>query len=1174
MSRSEDLARWAELDVQGRTLNTRAAGLLAKGRYEEATRAGSSAVVALRELMAVNLSPVDALSIRAEQSRTLNNLGIGLSHLGRHTEALRAAEEAVSLGRELIAIVRSRFLADLAGAVNNLGTVLSKAGEHIRALAALREAAKLYRELVLSDRAAHLPNLAATLSNLGAGLRDMGRREEALATTREAVELHRELVSMLGARARTGLVSGLTNLCAVQVDLGLDAQALAPAREAVRECRELAQLGSDLFQPSLARSSWTLGVVLSNLSRAEEALACVDEACALLRQLLPTDRAAYAPRLAQAFHSRGICLDRLGRRDEALAAAEESVRLYGELADGARIGSLPDVAAALNSLAIRLSKQGRRVEGLAAAKAALQKYRDLVSVSRDAALPGLARCLTNVSGLLSDLGRRADALDTLTESVALRRELVLRDDGNLPGLALSLSNLTSLLNEHERYADASGAGQEAIALYRQLKEASRAAFSLHLGASLLNQTLALKRLGCHGESAELLRTSAATLLECLPNDPFEWGRLCINTVRNFEAADDVKCWILPLLRRVSDHRELAWSTEHAEVMVVVQAHLAARVWELCTTVPTIDRDLVDEAVTVLVATLQSPDLGRWLQMQDTSVPDTNESTVALGRLKREVIEADQVLNALLRRLAGDDAGGEAGSRAIGFDSLAQDLLRQVEEQAAKAKAVREAFRAERAHVVESDPKFRSTFEPLTVQALRAATRHGQGSALLCLLDLRRGEVGTDDTGERSPDRHRIVGALVHADGRRTQLLEFPEVNQLAWRANEHRPEGIARDRHGPLRGAPPASSERPAGRDLPPITDLLAPRIGEAFWAPLQRAVQEAGVTIERLHVCTHGLTQQLPLALRETPDLPGVQVLVWPGLPYLRRAATTTTAAASTAKPASAPWLIGHDCAWGSERPLPMVAVEAALLRDLLLRHNQPAQAIRAAAQVRGQASALVACCHGGAEQTHFDHALHLGGEPLTVRRIMQDNIGPPLALLPACHAGRTDEDAAGNALGIAAAFILSGTKVVAASSKAVPDLLQPWLSTLIVWHAMQGLPHHEAATAARGQFAKLEFPPDYRRWLQEALRPALATIQPGGEEDRHIRGVAAHLALASVVQHWPWEGDTQHLFSVERSLRDEATRSVAEGILKPRGGEEGARELAAAAREMAAFVFVYGVA
>ena len=86
--------------------------------------------------------------------------------------------------------------------------------------------------------------------------------------------------------------------------------------------------------------------------------------------------------------------------------------------------------------------------------------------------------------------------------------------------------------------------------------------------------------------------------------------------------------------------------------------------------------------------------------------------------------------------------------------------------------------------------------------------------------------------------------------------------------------------------------------------------------------------------------------------------------------------------------------------------------------------------------------------------------------------------------------------------------------------------------------------------------------------------TIQPGGEEDRHIRGVAAHLALASVVQHWPWEGDTQHLFSVERSLRDEATRSVAEGILKPRGGEEGARELAAAAREMAAFVFVYGVA
>jgi hypothetical protein len=252
---------------------------------------------------------------------------------------------------------------------------------------------------------------------------------------------------------------------------------------------------------------------------------------------------------------------------------------------------------------------------------------------------------------------------------------------------------------------------------------------------------------------------------------------------------------------------------------------------------------------------------------------------------------------------------------------------------------------------------------------------------------------------------------------------------------------------------------------------------------------------------------------------------------------------AESTTGEPPAPWLVGHDCAWGSTQPLPMVAVEAALLRNLLQRHGQPAQSVQVAAQLHGQASALVACCHGGAEQA-----------------------------LPACHAGRTDEDAAGNALGVAAAFMLSGTKVVAASSKAVPDLLQPWLSTLTVWHAMQGLAHHEAATLAREQFARLEFPEGYRSWLQQALPQALATIQPGGEEDPHIRGPHAQLALEQVVERWPWEGDTTHLFSADRSTREDATRSVVQGILKPRGGEEGARALATEAREMAAFVFVYG--
>ena len=70
------------------------------------------------------------------------------------------------------------------------------------------------------------------------------------------------------------------------------------------------------------------------------------------------------------------------------------------------------------------------------------------------------------------------------------------------------------------------------------------------------------------------------------------------------------------------------------------------------------------------------------------------------------------------------------------------------------------------------------------------------------------------------------------------------------------------------------------------------------------------------------------------------------------------------------------------------------------------------------------------------------------------------------------------------------------------------------------------------------------------------------------------AQAALEQVEARWPWEGDTKDLFSADPARREEATRSVVQGIVQPRGDEAGASALATEAREMAAFVVVYGVA
>jgi hypothetical protein len=113
-------------------------------------------------------------------------------------------------------------------------------------------------------------------------------------------------------------------------------------------------------------------------------------------------------------------------------------------------------------------------------------------------------------------------------------------------------------------------------------------------------------------------------------------------------------------------------------------------------------------------------------------------------------------------------------------------------------------------------------------------------------------------------------------------------------------------------------------------------------------------------------------------------------------------------------------------------------LLGPLLQGRAQP---ISQATEVRRNSAALVLCCHGAPGlATDFDSKLKLGGQELNVGQIVQHRLGPPLALLPACHAGETRSDSANNALGVAAGFLLGGRRVVVDSCKAVSDALAQW--------------------------------------------------------------------------------------------------------------------------------------
>ena len=123
----------------------------------------------------------------------LGRLGIRLGGVGRHRDALEAAEEALELWRQLAAADPEAHTVNLARTVAGLGTRLGEVGRHRDALEAMEEALGLWRQLAAADPDPYTAGLAIVLLNYGLCLSEMGRHRDALAPAEEAVTLFARL---------------------------------------------------------------------------------------------------------------------------------------------------------------------------------------------------------------------------------------------------------------------------------------------------------------------------------------------------------------------------------------------------------------------------------------------------------------------------------------------------------------------------------------------------------------------------------------------------------------------------------------------------------------------------------------------------------------------------------------------------------------------------------------------------------------------------------------------------------------------------------------------------------------------------------------------------------------------------------------------------------------------
>lgn len=306
------------------------------------------------------------LTIDPSDAATHNRLGVALSAVGRHEEAIAHYREAVRLSPEL------------AAAHYNLGAALQDLERHGEAAAAYRRAIALtpddarphynlgivlqaegrLREAADAYRAALRvrPDHARAANNLGNVLRELGRVEEAEQAYRRAIasdSLHADARNNLGTVLRSrGDLDGALGQYRVAVrsdpqhvlarlNLGATLEERRAYREAAVEYREAVRLAPDWPVPRL-RLAWLIATVPdTGVGRPEEAVELAERALLLMGEAQPA------------------VLD-------VLAAAHASAREFARAAavggEALRLARAAGQTAMAEQVAARLSlyRQGRR----------------------------------------------------------------------------------------------------------------------------------------------------------------------------------------------------------------------------------------------------------------------------------------------------------------------------------------------------------------------------------------------------------------------------------------------------------------------------------------------------------------------------------------------------------------------------------------------------------------------------------------------------------------------------------------------------------------------------------------------------------------------------------------------------------------------------------------------
>lgn len=393
--------------------------LAGKGLLEEA-------VAALAEAIPIyEGSPVWLYDLAS----SCNKLGTLLMSMGERSRALEAYDRGVDAARELI-VERSEDELEwlLAQSLANKAMALRGLARLEEALEAAEEAVSIMRDLDERRPGVYSGMLCDILTQCGNVNLSLERFEGAEALYRESVRLARELFEFDLAHSRESLALALGNLSTTIALQSKDPEEVeALAAEAVELWRPLFEEDSCGYAKNYSSALCALAEACAALGRADEAEELFRKAVAVMRRAAELQPFAHDDALSNRLFRLAQFID-ASHPDEADDLFEEQRAVLAAAAVAGKGELAAAFADATNDLGCRASRKGDSKRALREFSTAERVYRT-VAKEREGSdgIESLARCLANLAFEYKRVGDALRALSKIEESVELTRELAEKD---------------------------------------------------------------------------------------------------------------------------------------------------------------------------------------------------------------------------------------------------------------------------------------------------------------------------------------------------------------------------------------------------------------------------------------------------------------------------------------------------------------------------------------------------------------------------------------------------------------------------------------------------------------------------------------------------------------------------------------------------------------------------